>query len=65
MLGTTPDRCLAFGDGDNDKEMLALCKYGVSMANAMPETTRAANYPTLSNNEGGVGAFLEKVYRLS
>lgn len=44
--------------------MLALCKYGVSMDNAMPTTTRAATYSTLSNNEGGVGAFLEKVYAL-
>jgi len=48
-------KVLAFGDGDNDAEMLVAGSFGVAMENA-------AKYMTLTNNEGGVGAFLERVY---
>ena len=32
--GISPDQCAAFGDGGNDVEMLAYCRYSYAMANA-------------------------------
>ncbi|KAJ3018154.1 hypothetical protein HKX48_003066 [Thoreauomyces humboldtii] len=60
----TADNVLAFGDGENDVGMLSTAKYGVSMANAMPLAKRAASYTTVSNEEGGVGASLEAIFKL-
>ncbi|KAJ3006438.1 hypothetical protein HKX48_000120 [Thoreauomyces humboldtii] len=60
----TADNVLAFGDGENDEGMLRLAKYGVSMSNAMPRATEAASYRTVSNDEGGVGAVLETIFKL-
>lgn len=57
-------RVMAFGDGDNDAEMLQAVGYGVAMGNAMPLPLSVARYTTLTNDEGGVGAFLEQVYGL-
>lgn len=35
----------------------------VSMGNAMPVPTGASDYQTVTNNEGGVGVFLDAVFR--
>lgn len=35
----------------------------VSMGNAMPVPTGASDYQTLTNNEGGVGVFLDAIFR--
>jgi hypothetical protein len=64
-LGIPLSRVLAFGDGDNDAEMLAAVGHGVAMGNAMPLAAAAARYRTSTNNEGGVGAFLQRVYGFS
>lgn len=37
--------------------------YSVHMANAMAKPRATAKYGTASNNEGGVGQFLDKVFR--
>ena len=44
--------------------MLAEVGHGVAMGNAVDETRQVARHQTLSNDEGGVGAFLERVYGL-
>ncbi|WP_379152229.1 Cof-type HAD-IIB family hydrolase [Paenibacillus sp. sgz5001063] len=49
-----PDECAAFGDSNNDIEMLKLCKYSYAMDNASPEVKAVVNYHTVSNNEHGV-----------
>lgn len=52
---------IAFGDGYNDLSMLRLAGKGVAMANAAPEVRAEADYVTLSNEEDGIAAFLEKL----
>ena len=49
-----------FGDGYNDLSMLKLAGIGVAMANAAPEVRAEADYVTLSNEEDGVAAAIEK-----
>ena len=58
----SPEYVLAFGDGENDVDMLTIAGHSVAMGNAMPAALAAARYTTLSNDEGGVGAFIENVW---
>lgn len=60
-LNLTPNDMIAFGDGYNDLSMLHLAGMGVAMANAAPEVRAEADYVTLSNEEDGVAAALEKL----
>ncbi|KAH8923716.1 hypothetical protein BT69DRAFT_140045 [Atractiella rhizophila] len=60
-LSIDPRRALAFGDGENDKEMLVGVGYGVCMNNAFPKVKAIGRFITASNDEGGVGAFLMRV----
>ncbi len=50
----------AFGDQNNDKEMLAWAGLGVAMGNAAPEAKKAADFVTTSNDEDGVALVLER-----
>ena len=49
---------VAFGDDQNDIEMLKLCGKGIAVANAVPEVLEAADEVTLSNDEDGVAGWL-------
>ncbi|KAL8290566.1 hypothetical protein RQP46_002824 [Phenoliferia psychrophenolica] len=60
-----PENVLTFGDGENDVGMFKAAGYAVSMGNAMEAPRLAANYATATNNEGGVGQFLDRVFRPS
>ncbi|MBQ9564524.1 MAG: HAD family phosphatase [Synergistaceae bacterium] len=51
---------LAFGDGLNDLSMLRTAGIGVAMGNACAEIRDAAAFVTLSCDEGGVAAGIEK-----
>ncbi|MCM1308891.1 MAG: HAD family hydrolase [Butyrivibrio sp.] len=51
---------IAFGDDYADIGMLQLCGTGVAMGNAIQEVKDAADAITLSNEEDGVAAYLEK-----
>ncbi|KAI9092625.1 HAD-like domain-containing protein [Phlyctochytrium arcticum] len=62
-LNINPKNVLAFGDGGNDADMLALVGYGVAMANGMEAALTSAKYRTLSNDEGGVGFALEQIFK--
>ena len=56
--GIAPEEAMAFGDGDNDKEMLEYVGIGVAMGNAM-ETARAkADYITAHVDEDGIAKAL-------
>lgn len=57
-----PERIMAFGDQDNDLEMLAFAGIGVAVANADPAVKSVANYITDSNENDGVANFLEKYF---
>ena len=54
---------LEFGDGDNDKELLAYARIGIAMENASPECKRAADWIAPSNDRDGVAWGIEKILR--
>ena len=56
-LSIAPAEVAAFGDQNNDKEMLAWAGVGVAVANA---ATRRNDFVTASNDEDGVAAVLER-----
>jgi hypothetical protein len=62
LLGISPNQVLAFGDGENDIDMLRVAGYSVAMSNGMSNTIAASKYVTESNDEGGVGVFIERVW---
>ncbi|OIJ10481.1 phosphatase [Anaerobacillus alkalilacustris] len=53
------ERIIAFGDEDNDLEMIDYAGVGVAMENAIPELKTLANATTLTNEEDGIAEFLE------
>lgn len=53
-FGIDLNRTLAFGDGGNDKPMLAGCGFGIAMGTANTDVKQAANYVTHSADEDGV-----------
>ncbi len=50
---------VAFGDDNNDKELLNAAGLGVAMANATPEVLSVADHVTDSNDDDGVAAVLK------
>jgi 5-amino-6-(5-phospho-D-ribitylamino)uracil phosphatase len=58
------ERIIAFGDEDNDFEMIEYAGHGVAMGNAIDELKNRANYVTLSNEEDGVAHYLADVFKL-
>ena len=59
-IGLTKEEMIAVGDGFNDLSMIQYAGLGVAMANAQEVVRQAANYVTLSNEEDGVAAVVEK-----
>ncbi|WP_404427600.1 Cof-type HAD-IIB family hydrolase [Ureibacillus chungkukjangi] len=57
-LNIPRDRIIAFGDEDNDLEMLEYAGVGVAMSNGIDQLKNIANEITLSNNEDGIAKFL-------
>lgn len=51
---------MAFGDGENDIEMLQAAGIGIAMENAMEEVKAAADDITADNNNDGIAAALWK-----
>ena len=60
LSGIRKEDIVAFGDDDNDIEMLRMCGKGVAVANAVPEVLRTADDITLSNDEDGVAKWLRR-----
>ena len=61
VLGIRTAEVIAFGDAANDIPMLKEAGMGVAMGNASQAVKDAANMVTLSNNEDGIAAALEKL----
>lgn len=57
-LGITPEETIAFGDGDNDAEMLAMAGIGVAMENATENCKAAADIICGCCENDGVARFL-------
>lgn len=60
-LGIPREGVVAFGNGDNDREMLAWAGVGVAVANGTPLCRDAADMITGNHWEDGVAAALEKL----
>lgn len=52
--GIAPDEIIAFGDGENDVEMLQFAGIGVAMGNAEEMVKQAADYITSDIDEDGI-----------
>lgn len=56
--GLTREEIIAFGDGENDIEMLSFAGIGVAMGNAVEEAKKAADYVTADIDEDGIAKAL-------
>lgn len=59
------DNIIAFGDEDNDFEMIQFANYGIAMGNAIPELKEIATEVTDTNNNDGIGKYLNKHFNLN
>lgn len=64
-LSISQDRIIAFGDEDNDLEMLEYAGTGVAMGNGINSIQSVANEVTASNNDDGIALFLEERLKLA
>ena len=58
-LGFTAERTIAFGDGENDVELLEWAGFGVAVANAHPRVLAVADWVCPSAEEEGVAQVVE------
>ncbi|GAB3789952.1 Cof-type HAD-IIB family hydrolase [Virgibacillus kimchii] len=58
------ERIIAFGDEDNDLEMIDYAGVGVAMGNAIDELKSIAKHVTDTNEANGVGNFLDQYLNL-
>ncbi|NME36616.1 MULTISPECIES: Cof-type HAD-IIB family hydrolase [Fusobacterium] len=57
------NQCIAFGDAENDKEMLQVVGINVAMKDSIEELKEICTYVTKnSNNDDGVAKFLEEYF---
>ena len=56
---------IAFGDEDNDFEMIEYAGHGVAMENAIQPLKNLAKHTTLSNQKDGIALFLEDFFNLT
>lgn len=63
-VGVTREELAACGDGYNDMPMIRYAGLGIAMANAKEPVREAADVITLSNDEDGIAAALEKYFEL-
>jgi Cof subfamily protein (haloacid dehalogenase superfamily) len=60
-LGFNAQQCVAFGDGENDRDLIAWAGLGVAVANASEQLRGEADWVVPSVTEDGVAQFLEQV----
>jgi hydroxymethylpyrimidine pyrophosphatase-like HAD family hydrolase len=58
-VGFSRERTVAFGDGENDVELIDWAGYGVAVANAHDRVKEVANFVCPSVDEEGVAQVLE------
>lgn len=62
LTGIATDQMMAFGDADNDVEMLQTVKYGFAMEDASDRLRAAAYEMVGSNEQDGVAVKLEEIF---
>ncbi|MEO9173919.1 MAG: Cof-type HAD-IIB family hydrolase [Gaiellales bacterium] len=60
-LGFNAEQCVAFGDGENDRDLIAWAGLGVCVANASDRVRGEADWVVPGVTEDGVAQFLEQV----
>ncbi|MDY5349852.1 MAG: Cof-type HAD-IIB family hydrolase [Candidatus Ventricola sp.] len=60
-FGLTGEEVMAMGDAQNDLSMLQYAAHSVAMGNATPEVRTVCRHETLSNDECGVAAMIDRV----
>jgi Cof subfamily protein (haloacid dehalogenase superfamily) len=56
---------IAFGDEDNDLEMIKYAEHGIAMGNGLTDLKNIANATTFTNNEDGVAHYLNDFFKLN
>jgi len=64
LLKIPREAIIAFGDGNNDVEMIQFAGTGVAVENATPKLKSVADHIVPSNNEEGPAQFLRKTFNL-
>jgi hydroxymethylpyrimidine pyrophosphatase-like HAD family hydrolase len=64
QMGIAPEETAAFGDADNDIDMLQMVGWGIAMANASEGCKKAADYITRTNLEDGVAYGIREILRI-
>ncbi|WP_017726887.1 Cof-type HAD-IIB family hydrolase [Halalkalibacterium ligniniphilum] len=59
------ERIIAFGDEDNDLEMIEYAGQGIAMGNAISELKSLADSTTQTNEEDGIAVYLENALNLA
>ncbi|ADH99033.1 Cof-type HAD-IIB family hydrolase [Salisediminibacterium selenitireducens] len=65
FYGIHQDQVIAFGDEDNDLEMIDYAGIGIAMENGIQPLKEIASDVTLSNGQDGVAHFLESHFKLN
>ena len=60
-LGIAPEECAAFGDYENDLDMMEAVAYSFAMENALSSVKERARYHAPSNSAHGVTAVCERI----
>ena len=60
-IGITPEETIAFGDAENDLEMLQLAGIGVAMGNALPQVRACADMVTDTVENDGIAHALRRL----
>lgn len=63
-LNIPKERIIAFGDEDNDLEMIEYAGYGIAMGNAIEPLKNIAKETTLSNEKDGIAVYLNDLLNL-
>ena len=58
-----PDEIAAFGDAENDCDMIRYAGLGIAMGNGHPLLQEAADMVTVSNEEDGVALVIEQILK--
>ncbi len=64
IMGLSKEEVIAFGDGNNDIEMLDIAGLGIAVGNATPECMAHSDYVVGRHDEDGVATELKKIFDL-
>lgn len=60
LLGILPEEMMAFGDAQNDMDMIEYAGIGIAMGNGEEEVKQIADYVTTDVDDNGILSALQK-----